>query len=120
MNMNLKGFKANCHDNLMGDLIIHKGRCMTERETRILVNLGIEKGYETLKDVPDEMADEICDPEISYEKFNAYDDTPIFVSLPVLKKAIRRVAGYVSYLVDADELVNDVLIELGYENETTD
>lgn len=118
--MNLKGFKANCHNSLMGGLIIHKGRHMTERETRILVNLGIERGYETLQDVPDEMADEICDPETPFEKFNTYDDTPIFVSLPVLKKTIRRVAGYACYHVDADELVNDVLIELGYEEDSGD
>lgn len=118
MNMNLKGFKANCHDNLMGDLIIHKGRCMTERETRILVNLGIEKGYETLKDVPDELADEICDPD-NYEKFSSYDDTPIFVSMSDLESAIRRVAGYAYYSIDGDEFVNDVKAELGYD-ETTD
>lgn len=116
MNMNLKGFKANCHNKLMGGLIIHHERHMTERETRILVNLGIEKGYKTLHDVPDELADEICNPDTPFEKFESYDDTPIFVTLNDLESAIRRVVGYAYYYrIDADEFVSDVKSELGYE-----
>lgn len=118
MNMNLKGFKANCHNKLMGDFIIHKDRLMTERETRILVNIAIEKGYETLREVPDELADEICDPSTPFNKYDAYDDTPIFVTLNDLESAIRRVVGYAySYRIDADEFVNEVKSELGYEED---
>lgn len=45
MDINLKGYKDNCGHQLMGDLIIHNGRRMTERETRMAVNWGIENGY---------------------------------------------------------------------------
>lgn len=116
MNLNLKGFKSNCHNKLMGGLIIHKGRHLPERETRILVNLGIEKGYELLSEIPDELADDICKAD-NYDKYDEYDDTPIFITLSDVESAVRRVAGYACYHLDAEEFVKDVKTELGYEYE---
>ena len=61
MNVDLKGFKHNCEHQPMGDIIIHNNRRMSESDTRKLVNYAIEQGYEALDDVPDEVADKICD-----------------------------------------------------------
>lgn len=73
----------------MGDLIIHKGRRMSERDTRVLVNYAIELGYETIKDVPDEIADKCCD---AYNKeLDKYDDAPDFYTLDEIESALRRV-----------------------------
>lgn len=43
MDGKLKGFKSNCGHTQMGDLAIHRGRRMTESETRMAVNYGIEQ-----------------------------------------------------------------------------
>lgn len=117
MNLCLNGFKNNCHHKLMGDLIIHKNRHLTERETRILVNVSIEKGYESLSDVPDEIADKICNPDTPYEEFKEYDDTPEFIAFPELKKAIHSLSGYANYDFDAERLLDDLCDELGLDYE---
>ena len=62
MDIDLNGFHSHCKNKLMGGLIIHNGRCMTERETRIAVNYGIAMGYELASEIPTEKIDEICDP----------------------------------------------------------
>ena len=113
MNLDFKGFKAHCHNRLMGGIIIHNNRHMTERETRILVNLAIEKGYKTLHDVPDEMLDEICNPETPYEKYEAYDDTPDFITIRDVKNAIRKASNFWYYDFDSDTLIADIKEELG-------
>lgn len=91
MNLDFKGYHNNCKDSLMGDLIIHKGRRLTERETRILVNYAIEQGWETTADVPDCVVDEICDPYVFNPKWDKYDDTPDFYTLDELKNALNAI-----------------------------
>lgn len=117
MNLNIKGFKRNCYHKLMGGLIRHKGRLMTERETRILVNIAIEKGYETLADIPDDLANKICDENTSYKEYEKYDDTPIFVSLSEFERIIKRVVNYHYYDFDPETLIQDIRYELGYEED---
>lgn len=116
MNLNLKGYKRNFQNMLMGELIIHKGRRLTESETRKLVNYAIEQGYELLSEVPDEIADSICDTDNPKEEFEKYDDTPDFVVLSEVERAIRNVSNYWKYNFNADELIADIKEELGYED----
>lgn len=115
MKIDLKGFHRNCKDDLMGGLIIHKGRCMTESETRILVNYGISKGYKLADEIPEEIVDEICDTHGNAEWMREYDDTPIFVSLPTLKRAINNLNSL--WFDNSDELYSAIIEELGYEEE---
>lgn len=115
MDLNLKGYKNNCANMLMGDLIIHKGRRMTESETRKLVNYSIEQGYKLLSEVPDEIADRICDTKNPHGEFEQYDDTPDFIVLSEMERAIRKVSNYWNYDFDADSLIADIKEELGYE-----
>lgn len=115
MDLNLKGYKRNCYEKLMGDLIRHRGRLMTERETRILVNLSIEKGYELLSEVPEEIADKICDENTPYEEFEKYDDTPIFITLQEIERVIKRVSCFHYYDFDPVFLFRHIKQELGYE-----
>lgn len=115
MGFNLKGYKNYCKNMLMGDFIIFKGRRMTESETRKLVNYSIEQGYKLLSEVPDEIADRICDTKNRHEEFDQYDDTPDFIVLPEIERAIRKVSNYWNYNFDADSLIADIREELGYE-----
>lgn len=96
MNINLKGFKSNCGHTQMGDLAIHRGRRMTESETRMAVNYGIEQGYELASQIPDEVLDAICDPHNS--DYAKYDDTPRFLTLEALSKAIGSLREAEQYL----------------------
>lgn len=107
MDVNIKGFKANCNDGPMGDFIMHKGHRMTESETRMAVNWGIENGYELASQLPDVVVDAICDPHNSdYEK---YDDTPYFFTIESLRPILREIAGYRGYLeMTVDELLTQI------------
>lgn len=89
MDICLKGFKENCGQYLMGDIIIHNNRRMTESETRMAVNYGIEQGYKNASDIPNEIVDKICD--LNNREFYKYDDTPDFVSLPRLETILRNI-----------------------------
>lgn len=109
MNIDLEGFKRNCGHQLMGDLIIHNNRRMSESDTRKLVNYAIEQGYETLADVPDEVADKICD---AYNKdFEKYDDTPDFYTLETIEDAIRRI-DVPHYNWDVEDFISKLRDEL--------
>ena len=109
MNVDLKGFKRNCGGQLMGDFIIHKGRHMSERDTRVLVNYAIEQGYETIRDVPDEIADMCCDA--SNHELDKYDDAPDFYTLEEIEHALNRIHN--NYYVDWD--VDDIMDKLKEE-----
>lgn len=109
MNVDLKGFKRNCGNQLMGDFIIHKGRHMSERDTRVFVNYAIEQGYETMKDVPDEIADKCCDA--SNHELDKYNDAPDFYTLEEIEYAIRRIAVS-HYDWDAEAFINKLRDEL--------
>lgn len=107
MDINLKGFKSNCGHTQMGDLAIHRGRRMTESETRMAVNYGIEQGYELGSQIPVEILDAICDPHNS--DFAKYDDTPRFLTLETLGDILRDIAGYRRYLeITVDELITQI------------
>ncbi len=109
MNLDFKGYKHNCGHQPMGDLIIHKGRKLSESDTRKLVNYAIEQGYETLADVPDEVADKICDAGNS--DFDKYDDTPTFYTLGTIADAIRRIdVSYYDW--DAEDFIEKLKEEL--------
>lgn len=110
MNVDLKGFKRNCGDQLMGDFIIHKGRHMSERDTRVLVNYAIEQGYETIADVPDEIADKCCDA-FNHE-LDKYNDAPDFYTLDDIKYALRNIAGKEFVNWDADEIIEKLREQL--------
>ena len=100
MNLDLKGFKRNCGNQLMGDFIVHRGRHMSERDTRVLVNYAIELGYETIQDVPDEIVDKCCDA--CHHELDKYNDTPDFYTIDEITSALRRVHNncYVDWEVD--------------------
>lgn len=107
MDINLKGFKSNCSHTQMGDLAIHRGRRMTESETRMAVNYGLGQGYELASQIPDEVMDAICDPHNS--DFAKYDDTPRFLTLATLGDILRDIAGYRGYLeITTDELITQI------------
>lgn len=107
MDVNIKGFKANCGDGPMGDLIIHRGRRMTEAETRMAVNWGIEQGYELSSQLPDEVVDAICDPNNS--DYVKYDDTPRFFTLETLGPILSEIAGYRDYIeMTVEELITKI------------
>lgn len=109
MDINLKGFKTNCGDSLMGDLIIYKGRRMTESETRKAVNYGIEQGYELASQIPDEVVDAICDTNSYDIKYDKYDDTPEFITLSTLKYVLREIQGWHDTIdITTDELIKEI------------
>ena len=112
MDVDLNGFHSQCKDQLMGGLIIHNGRCMTERETRVAVNYGIDRGYKFASEIPDEIVDEICNCHGNAEWMDQYDDTPDFVSIPVLERIIHRLAGYWHNDFDPDDLIRQIKEEL--------
>lgn len=107
MDVNIKGYKANCGDGPMGDFLIYKGRRMTESETRMAVNWGIENGFKTASMIPTEILDAICDPHNSdYEK---YDDTPHFFTLESVRPILSEIAGYRGYIeMTVDELLTKI------------
>ena len=76
---------------------------MSERDTRVLVNYAIEQGYETLRDVPDEIADKCCDA--SNHELDEYNDAPDFYTLEEIESAIRRI-DVPHYDWDAEEFIN--------------
>lgn len=107
MDINLKGFKNNCGNQPMGDLIIHNGRRMTESETRMAVNYGIEQGYELASEMPDEVVDAICDPRNS--DYDKYDDTPDFFTLETLRPILQEIQGYHDTIdMTADDLIKAI------------
>lgn len=110
MNVDLKGFKRNCGGQLMGDFIIHKGRHMSERDTRVLVNYAIEQGYETIADVPDEIADMCCDA--SNHELDKYDDSPDFYTLEEIEHALNRIQNCHDVYWDADDIMDKLRDEL--------
>lgn len=107
MDVNLHVFKANCGNTTMGGLAIHRGRRMTESETRMAVNYGIETGIELGSQIPDEVLDAICDPYNS--DYVKYDDTPHFFTLATLSGILSEIAGYRGYLeMTVDELITKI------------
>lgn len=107
MDVNIRGYKANCGNSPMGDLILHKGHRMTESETRMAVNWGIENGYELASELPDEVVDAICDPHNS--DYEEYDDTPCFFTLETLRSVLGEIAGYRGYIeMGVDELLTEI------------
>lgn len=110
MNLDLKGFKRQNWPMPVSDVIIHKGRHLSESDTRKLVNYAIEQGYETLADVPDEIADKVCD---AYNKdFDKYDDTPALYSLEYIKATLRKVQNCYNVEWDADDIMDKLEAEL--------
>lgn len=95
---------------MMGDFIIHKGRRMSERDTRVLVNYAIELGFETIKDVPDEIADKCCDA-FNHE-LDEYNDEPDFYTLDEIESALRRVQNCHNVDWNADDIMDMLKDEL--------
>lgn len=107
MDINLKGFKANCGNLLMGDLAIHNGRRMTESETRMAVNWGIKNGFETASMIPSEILDAICEPYC--HDYDEYDDTPDFFTLETLHPILQEIQGWHETIdMTADELIQAI------------
>ena len=110
MNVDLKGFKRNCGHQLMGDFIIHRGRHMSERDTRVLVNYAIEQGYKTTADVPDEIADKCCDA-FNHE-LDKYNDAPDFYTLDEIAATLRKVQRCYDVDWNADDIIDKLREEL--------
>lgn len=110
MDIDLKGYKANCGDMPMGDLIIHNGHRMTESETRMAVNWGIAHGYKSASELPDEVIDKICDPYC--KDFTEYDDTPRFVSMEMLRSTLQRIQNCYNVDWNADDIMDKIEAEL--------
>ena len=116
MNIDLKGFHSQCKNQLMGGLIIHNDRCMTERETRIAVNYGIAMGYKLASEIPTEKIDEICNSHGNEPWMDQFDDTPEFVALPELERVIRKIADrYWRNNFDAEDLIVQIKEEFDIE-----
>ena len=82
---------------------------MSERDTRVLVNYAIEQGYETIADVPDEIADMCCDA--FNNELDRYNDAPDFYTLEEIEYAIRRI-DVPHYDWDAEDFIEKLKEEL--------
>lgn len=92
----------------MGDLAIHNGRRMTERETRMAVNYDIEQGYDTASQIPKEVVVAICNPR-NYDYIKYDDDTPDFFTLETLRPILREIQGWHDTIdMTADELIQAI------------
>lgn len=83
---------------------------MTESETRMMINFGIEHGIENASEIPDEVVDKICDPQCN--DFDRYDDTPTFISLERLDEIMHRIESchYVEW--EADDIMDKIREEV--------
>lgn len=91
----------------MGDLAVHNGRRMTERETRMAVNYGIRHDIKTASMIPAEILDDICDP--ACHDYDKYDDTPDFFTLETLRPILREIQGWRDTIdMTADELIKEI------------
>lgn len=60
MNCNLVGFKRNMKfTRNWGGLLSHRGVSLNDKQARKVVDYGIEHGYKTAFDIPDEEVDEV-------------------------------------------------------------
>ncbi len=112
MRLNLKGFQRDFPYKAVGGIIIHNGRCLTEEETRILVNYGVDKGYELADEIPNEIVDEICDTHGGAEWMEKYDDTPEFYTMPAIERVIRKLGNWYHNDWDVDEIIKQIKEEI--------
>lgn len=90
MDMNLQGC-LDAYEYRPIDFILHKGRYMTDREARTIINYGIANGMKYVSEIPDDVADEICD--IGNIAYKEYEPDPIlhFVAEEHVEDVVKRV-----------------------------
>lgn len=59
LHASLKGLKRHAWRKNLSGFFTHKGRNLSDREVRLLVNYGIKKGYETEAEFTDEEVDRV-------------------------------------------------------------
>ena len=112
MNVDLQGLKDRTDVLPMDGIVIHKGRRMTNDEIRIACNYGLECGYETAQEIPDEVIDKICDPyNLDFDR-TKYDDAPKYYSIDYIEKIIRKLGNFWYNDWDADDLIRQIKEEL--------
>ncbi len=113
MSISLKAFKSICFDQCPVDgLIVHNGRALTDSETRILVNYGIDKGYKTLTVIPKEIVDEICETRGNAEWMQQYNDAPQYIALPYLERILQKLSGFSCNDWDGDDIFRQITDEI--------
>ena len=70
LHANLKGLKKHCWRKNLSGFFTHKGRNLSDKEVRLLVNYGIKKGYETEAEFTDEEVDRLLRGETIEENKN--------------------------------------------------
>lgn len=109
MNLDLQGC-LNFNEFTPIDFIIHKDRCMTDWEARTLINYGIENGKKYLSEIPDEVADAIC--EIGNDTYKKYEPKEVlhFVAQEYVEEVIKRVLGWhIDCESDREEIFDDIM-----------
>lgn len=105
--MDLKGcLEYNAHYPI--DYILHRGRTMTDNEARTLINYGLAKGFKYLSEIPDEVADAVCEPGNNLYKEFEPEEQPNYVS----EKHIREVLEYFSGKELDENVINEIIDEL--------
>ena len=109
MDMNLQGC-LDYKEYTPIDFILHKGRCMTDWEARTLINYGIANGMKYLSEIPDEVADAIC--ETGNNTYKEYEPKEVlhFVAQEHVEEVIKRVLGWhIDDESDRDEIFDDIM-----------
>lgn len=112
MSVDLKGLKRQGECGPIGGILIWKGRCMTEEETRILVNYGLKNGYRLNSDVPEDIVDEICKSHGNAEWCDQYDEDPRLYTLDYIERIIHKVVAVHNLAVSAYNLCDYIRDEL--------
>lgn len=107
MDLDLKGcLKFNAYRPI--DFIIHNNRCMTDWEARTVINYGIAKGHKLISEVPDEVADAVC--EIGNDTYKEYEpeESLYFIA----EKRVREILESRKGEVIDEDLIEEIIESL--------
>lgn len=103
MDMDLKGcLEYNAYYPI--DFVIHRGRTMTDIEARTVINYGLANGLKSLSEIPDEVADAVCEHgNNKYKEFEP-EEQPNYVSESHIREVLEAYSG--------EELDSDTINEI--------
>lgn len=103
MDLDLHGCLINCADYPI-DFILHRGRAMVDDEARTVINYGLAHGLKYISEVPDEVADAVCEP--GNTKYAEYEpkESPRYVSERRIREVLESFSG--------EELIDDVIEQI--------
>lgn len=89
------------------DYFTHKGRPLTDMETRIILSYGLDNGCKTLLDIPNDVVEGIISRDEQYNRYIPCD-LPNFVS----DSRVRGILNCYYGKVLTEELIDDIIEEL--------